>query len=433
MEYSYLDSILEVREWFLYNQAGEKIIYMVGFFTLMALLVIFLTKRFRVPVVVGYVFLGILLSVDLIERMPFLTQEIKEWYAFTVESFGYISNLALGFIAFTIGSELSVRLLKKLGKNITYITFLQAFGAFFIVALGVLALGYPLYMSLLFGAIATATAPAATVMVLKEYQAEGMVTSMILAVVAIDDALALIIFSLVEPIALIQQSGQGSLHLQHILLLPAVEIIGSIVVGLLLGYISQKIVVNEDDKTKKVMTLIATIVGGSALSILFHLSPLITNMSVGFAYRNFSRKNPGIAEPMDTITIPLYAIFFILAGTEIMFDDIASLPFLILAGVYFLTRIVGKIGGSWLGALISKAPEKIRKYVGLGLLPQSGVAIALAYTVQQDFINAPEVGNLIFNILLLTAALTEVVGPLATKYAVTKAGESQVQKIKESA
>jgi len=430
MDSLYSGRMLEVKEWLLYNQAGDKIIYIIAFFTIMSLLVVFLTKKLKVPIVVGYVFLGILLSVDLIERLPFLTVEAKEWYGFTVESFDYISHLALGFIAFTIGSELSIRVLKKLGKSITYITVVQALGAFFVVAAGVYLLGYPIYMALLLGAIATATAPAATVMVLQEYRAEGLITSMILAVVAIDDALALIIFSLIEPIALIQFSGGGALHLGQVLLVPAFEIFGSIIVGLILGYFSQKLVVSIDDKTKKVLTLLATIIGGTAFSIMFHLSPLITNMAIGFAYRNFARKNLGIAEHMDTITIPLYALFFIIAGTEISFDGIASWTFFALAAVYFLTRVIGKVGGSWLGAVIAKAPEKVRKYVGLGLLPQSGVAIALAYTVQKDFINVPSVGTLIFNILLITAALTEVVGPLATKYAITKAGENRVEEEK---
>lgn len=423
MEADAIVKLSEIKEWYLYSQAGDKVIYIIGFMIIMALAVVFITKNYKIPMVVGYVFLGILLSVDLVERLPFLTDGAKQWYGFAVENIGYVSHLALGFIAFTIGSELSVRLLRKLGKSITYITLLQALGAFFIVVLGVYILNYPFYMALLLGAIATATAPAATVMVLREYNAEGIVTSMILAVVAIDDALALIVFSLVEPISLIQFSGEGALHWKHILIVPSIEILGSLVLGLMLGYFSQKVIVSVNDKTKKVLTLVATIIGGTAFSILFHLSPLITNMAVGFAFRNFTRRNPGIAEYLETITIPLYAMFFILAGTEIQFDGIASVGFLILATVYFLTRLSGKIGGSWLGAVIAKAPDNVRKYVGLGLLPQSGVAIALAYTVQKDFVAAPDIGKLIFNVLLITAALTEVVGPLATKYAITKAGE----------
>ncbi|OCL27195.1 sodium:proton exchanger [Orenia metallireducens] len=425
-----------MREWFLVHQASDKVIYIIGFLIFMSLLVVLLAKRFHVPIVVGYVFLGIALSVNIIEWLPFLSEEAKEWYAFTTESFDYIATFALAFIAFTIGSELSVKILKSLGKKIIYIAILEATGAFIIVALATFAITKTLYLSLVLGAIASATAPAATVMVLKEYNAEGLLTSMILAIVGIDDAIALIIFSLVEPLALGLYLGQGDISIFHALFAPAIEIGGSILAGLLIGYLSQKFISNIDDKTKKILTLVSTIIGGSAISIFLHLSPLITNMFIGFAYRNFARKNLGIAEYMETLTVPLYALFFILAGTEIRLDSIASAGFLILAFVYTIARVIGKIGGASLGAHLSDAPEKIKKYVGLGLLPQSGVAIALAYTVQKHFIggesnlsvfnNIPltdNVGLLVFNTLLFTAALTEVFGPLATKYAITKAGE----------
>ncbi|TDX48039.1 cation:proton antiporter [Orenia marismortui] len=426
MDLELIERLQIMREWFLVHQASDKAIYITGFLIFMSLLVVILAKKYRVPIVVGYVFLGIGLSINVIEWLPFLSAEQKEWYAFTIEGFDYIANFALAFIAFTIGSELSLKILKSLGKKIVYIAILEAFGAFVIVSLAILAIGKPLYLALVLGAIASATAPAATVMVLKEYNAEGLLTSMILAIVGIDDAIALIIFSLVEPIALSLYLGQGGLSLSHAVLAPVIEIVGSVLIGILIGYLSQKFMSSIEDKTKKILNLVTTIVGGSAIAILFHLSPLITNMAIGFAYRNFARKNLGIAEYMETLTVPLYAFFFILAGTEIRLDSIASISFLTLAFVYTLARVIGKVGGASLGAYLSNAPEKIKKYVGLGLLPQSGVAIALAYTVQKHFVSPTggfNVGLLVFNTLLFTAALTEVFGPLATKYAITKAGE----------
>jgi Kef-type K+ transport system membrane component KefB len=420
-----IKELKEIEYWFLINQVDDKAIYIVGILIFLGFLVVLLTKRVRVPIVVGYVFLGILLSVNIIEWLPFLSPEQKEWYIFTLDSFEYITDIALAFIAFTIGSELSVRVLKKLGKTIAYVVILESAGAFLLVTLAVLALGRPLYLALLLGAIASATAPAATVMVLKEYRAEGMLTSMILAVVGIDDAIALIIFSLIEPIALIQYAGVGQIAFPHILLEPLLEITGSLIVGLFIGYLSQRFMTGFEDKTRKILTLVSTIIGGTALAILFDLSPLITNMAIGFAYRNFARKNLGIGEYIDTLTTPLYALFFILAGTEIRFDSIVSFTFLSLAFVYLVARMIGKISGSFLGAYLSNAPDIIKKYIGFGLLPQSGVAIALAYTVQKDFADAAGVGLLVFNTLLFTAALTEVIGPFATKYVIFKAGEAQ--------
>lgn len=432
MDVDLVEQIQSIEEWFLLNHINNKLIYVAAFLIFSALLVVLLTKKFRIPIVVGYVFLGILLSHDIVNTIPFLTAQQKEWYFFSLSNFEYVANIALAFIAFTIGSELSIKILKRMGKPIFFIALLEAVGAFILVTLAVLAIGKPLYLALILGSIASATAPAATVMVLKEYKAEGVLTSMIMAVVGIDDAIALIIFSLMAPVAYIQYSGEGQLALSHILVEPMIEIFGSLIVGLLIGYLSQRLLSTLEDETKKIMTLITTIIGSSAIALLFGLSPLITNMAVGFAYRNFASKNLGISGLMDTLTTPLYAMFFILAGTEIRLSSIASASFLLVAFVYLIARVIGKVSGASLGATLGHAPEKVKKYIGFGLLPQSGVAIALAYSVQNHFVAAPEVGLLVFNTLLFTAALTEVFGPFATKYAVVKAGEAQVNLGKKS-
>jgi len=421
MDSEMLAKIYQYEEWFMEHQISEKELYLIAFFIVTALLIVIFSKKYNIPIVVGYVFLGILLSIEVINAIPFLKLEYKVWYAYIINSFEYVTTLALGFIAFTIGSELSLKLFKKLGKSITYIVLIQGLGAFFMVFIGVLLIGYKLYIALLLGAIASATAPAATVMVIQEYNAKGPVTSMIMAVVGLDDALALILFSIVNPIAYNQYSGGASLSISHMVFVPIIEVVGSIVVGIVIGYVSVKLQERYEDKTKKVLTLIATIVSGLAIATLFDLSPLITNMTIGFSYRNFASKNLNIADYMETITIPLYAMFFILAGTEIRFSAIDS-PFVLLAFVYTLTRVIGKIGGASLGGILSNASENIKKYVGLGLLPQSGVAIALAYSVQQEFAQA-NIGQLIFNILLFTAALTEIFGSFATKYALEKSNE----------
>jgi len=425
METEIVTELQKLQEWIFINQAGDKSIYIIGLLIFLSLIVVNIAKKYKVPIVVGYVFLGILLSVNIVEWIPFLTPAQKEWYSFTIESFDYITNLALGFIAFTIGSELSIKLFKKLGKSISIIVIFETTFAFLLVTLSIFLLGQPLYLALLLGGIASATAPAATVMVLKEYEAKGPLTSMIMAIVGIDDALALIIFSIIEPIAIMRYSGEASLTLINSLGKPLFEIFMSITLGFVLGYIGQYVITDQENKTKKILTLISTIIGALAIANLINASPLIANMTVGFTFRNFARKNLGIADYIDTITTPLYAMFFILAGTEIRFNHIFSVSFLTIALTYIIARIIGKTGGASLAAWLAKTPDKIRKYVGLGLFPQSGVAIALAYTVQKDFSSAPEIGLLIFNTLLFTAALTEVIGPLATKYAITKAGEAK--------
>ncbi|MFW6238524.1 MAG: cation:proton antiporter [Halanaerobiales bacterium] len=431
METNILNQLQQLQDWFLVHNLGVKQIYVLSIFMLFAYLVVLVSKKIRVPIVVGYVFLGIFLSVNLVELAPIFKPETKEWYPLLLETMDYIPQLALAFIAFTIGSELSVKTIKKMGKPIFYIVTLQALSAFALVTLGVLAIGQPLFLALIFGAIASATAPAATVMVIQEYDARGPVTSMIMAVVGIDDAIALIIYSLISPIAFILYSGEGTISFATSVLTPMEEILGSILLGTAIGYLAQKYIVNTEDKTIKILALLTTLTGSTALALFFHFSALITNMAIGFAFRNFARKNPEIESYMKTLTIPLYAIFFILAGTEIKFTSITSTTFIILATVYTIMRVIGKIGGTNLAANLAGAQEKIKKYVGLGLLPQSGVAIALAYQIQKQYSATPKIGLLVFNIILFTSVLTEVFGPLATKYALTRAGETRAERNKK--
>ena len=416
----------EVEEWLVLNDVANKELYLISLLLLFAFLVVLLAKKYRIPIVVGYVFLGILLSPDIISIFPVIDSETVNMYTFVLSNLDYVTNIALAFIAFTIGSELSIKTLKRLGKSIFSIAIMESVLAFVVVTAALYFIGRPLYMALLFGAIASATAPAATVMVLKEYNAEGPLTSTIMAVVGLDDAFALIIFSLINPIAYSQYRGEGAIKLSEIIVLPLIEIFGAIILGLFFGYITQYLLTKFNEKTRKILTIVTSITLSSAVSIFFGLSALIANMSVGFAVRNFAKKNLEISEEMDTLTVPLYAMFFIIAGTEIRFSEMGSLSFLLIAFTYLIARIIGKVGGSTLAARISGAPEAVQKFIGFGLLPQSGVAIALAYSVQKQYVQDTKVGLLIFNTLLLTAAMTEVFGPLLTKYAVIQSGEGKI-------
>src|SRR6056297_2569252 len=238
MDSNVLTQINQYEEFFIKHQVSNKELYLIAFFILTALLIVVLAKKYNIPIVVGYVFLGILLSVEVINILPFLNLEYKVWYAYIINNFEYVTQIALGFIAFTIGSELSLKLFKKLGKSITYIVLIQGLGAFFMVFIGVILIGYPMYLALILGAIASATAPAATVMVIKEYNAKGPVTSMIMAVVGLDDALALILFSIIKPVAYNQFTGQKSLDFYQMVLAPLIEVIGSIIIGLFIGYLT---------------------------------------------------------------------------------------------------------------------------------------------------------------------------------------------------
>ncbi|CCU80043.1 hypothetical protein HSACCH_01805 [Halanaerobium saccharolyticum subsp. saccharolyticum DSM 6643] len=414
----------QLQHWFHINELQTRAIYLIAFFLVLAMLAIIFSKKYSLPIVVGYVLFGIVISPDILNLIPFLESEFHSWYEFLIIKLDYITQIALAFIVFTIGSELSLRTFKRLGKSIYIITIFEALGGAIISALAVYIIGAPIYMALLLGAIAAASAPASTIMVLKEYNAEGPLSSTLMAVVGLDNTLSLILFALISPVAMMFIGAGEALSIQ-LLLVPMVEISAAIIIGLLIGYLTQHYISMVDDKTKKVVAILTSVVLSSALSLVFGLSSLIANLALGFAIRNFAEKNLDISEYLDTLTIPLYAMFFIFAGAEIRFSQMGSSVFLITAFVFLVSRIIGKYGGAMLAGQFFDVSPVVKKYIGLGLFPQGGVAIALAFSVQKQFTVVSDVSLMIFNMVILTAALTEIFGPLFTKAAVIKSGEAE--------
>ena len=413
-----------LQEWFHIYELQTKAIYLIAFFLVLAMLAIVVSKKYSLPIVVGYVLFGIVISPDILNLIPFLESEFHSWYEFLIIKLDYITQIALAFIVFTIGTELSLRTFKRLGKNIYIITIFEALGAALISGAAVYLIGAPIYMALLLGAIAAASAPASTIMVLKEYNAEGPLSSTLMAVVGLDNTLALILFALISPLAMML-IGEGAALSFGLLLLPLIEIFAAVLIGLVIGYLAQHYISMVDDKTKKVVAILTSVVLSSALSLVFGLSSLIANLALGFAIRNFAEKNLQISEYLDTLTIPLYAMFFIFAGAEIRFSQMGSAVFLITALVFLIARIIGKYTGAAVASHFSNAAPAVKKYIGLGLFPQGGVAIALAFSVQKQFNQIPDTSTMIFNMVILTAALTEIFGPLFTKEAVLRSGEAE--------
>ena len=413
-----------LQEWFHIYELQTKAIYLIAFFLVLAMLAIIVSKKYSLPIVVGYVLFGIVISPDILNLIPFLESEFHSWYEFLIIKLDYITQIALAFIVFTIGTELSLRTFKRLGKSIYIITIFEALGGAVVSAAAVYLIGAPIYMALLLGAIAAASAPASTIMVLKEYNAEGPLSSTLMAVVGLDNTLALILFALISPVAMMFV-GNGQVLSAQLLLIPVVEIIAAVFIGLIIGYLTQHYISMVDDKTKKVVAILTSVVLSSAVSLVFGLSSLIANLALGFAIRNFAEKNLQISEYLDTLTIPLYAMFFIFAGAEIRFTQMGSSVFLITALVFLLSRLIGKYGGAIIASHFSDAEPTVKKYIGLGLFPQGGVAIALAFAVQKQFTQIPETSLMIFNMVILTAALTEIFGPLFTKEAVIRSGEAE--------
>lgn len=377
-----------------------------------------ITQKLKIPEVTGYVVLGILLG-----------QSVLRLYSpLILESLSALTSVSLGIIAFIIGIELRWDVIKKLGKSIFFIVICESIGTFLVV-FATISLVFPgnQSLALLLAAVSSATAPAATVAVIKQYKAKGPLTSTILAVVGIDDAMALIIYAFVSAYVKSSLSGQH-VELVHMILSTMALIGSALLVGLVLGLLYLLILRKVRNNDWIELLLAGFLVLALGLCEMFHLSELLAIMCFGAVISNGSsvlRKKSGqITEFFSPLFMPL---FFILGGARL---DITTLPVIGFMGlIYFIARSAGKIGGATLGATIGGAQKKVKKFIGFALLPQVGVALALALAVDQDF-NIPRFGDTgvalataVINILLLTTIATEIIGPLLTGLALKKSGE----------
>ena len=414
-----------------------------------------LVKKLNLPNVTAYLVVGILIGPYLFSLFSEdLTGVLSEEM---VHSLGILVDIALGFIAFSIGSEFKLSSIKKLGKGIIVITLFQALAAliFVDISLSVYSLlngtfneNLPLILTL--GAVATATAPAATLMVIKQYKAKGPVTDTLLPVVALDDAIGLILFSLSFSIAQVfakQQAGITgvSVDLVSIVLFPILEIVLSLVVGTLIGAALSFAMKFFKSRANRLICMLAATFLGVALCQLFgewfgmELSSLLTCMMIGAAFCNLRKDAFSIIEGVDRWTPALFMLFFILSGAELDFSKI-TLPVLGICIVYLTFRSLGKYFGARWGCSVNKTDSNVKKFLGLTLLPQAGVAIGMARSASSSFSSIAssaeihiegftgsaylnELGATITAVVLCATLVYELFGPLVTKLALTKAGE----------
>lgn len=370
-----------------------------------------LVNRLKIPLVAGYVLAGLILGQSFIGLLngKFLNET------------SFIGDVALGFIAFSIGEELKLKNIIKMGKSILFIAFFEAFVAFLLVTVGLIFLfDQTLSVALLLGAVASATAPAATVMVIRELRSKGPVTKTLLAVVAIDDGICLMIFAVASSFVKMTFLPGVAPSLLTSLTAPLLEIGGSLLIGGLLGAVLSFFIARTWNAPEILILEVGFITLGIGLAQMFDLSPLLTNMAVGTVVANISIKRRQAFEAIGMFVPPLYTVFFVLAGARL---DIHLLPQLGLLGcAYLLLRIVGKIGGAAFGAFLAGAEPMVRKYIGMGLLSQIGVAIGLAIVIEREF-PGTQLGNLVITILLATTIITEIIGPVCTRNALIRAGE----------
>ncbi len=364
-----------------------------------------LLGKLHLPAVTGYLVAGLLLSVFKVIPMT------------SLHGFAIISDIALGFIAFAIGSEFKLDFLRKLGKAPLVIAALESTGAVLILFGVLLLFKVPLPQALLLSAIGAATAPAATLMVVRQYRAKGPVTSMLLPVVAMDDAAALMLFSIAAAIAQVLVRHE-KLSVISMILLPLLEIVGSLLIGALLGFLLALFLRRIDRDHDRLIFIVALIFAGIGLSSWLGLSELLTCMALGAVYVNLSRQAVHTFKIADTVTPPLFLLFFVLSGAELDLTVLRSIGLIGL--IYIIGRIIGKFAGAWLGAWLMKTEPAVQRFLGWTLIPQAGVAIGLSTLALRI---APDYGTQIRAIILCATLVYELTGPVITKIALRRAGE----------
>lgn len=352
-----------------------------------------------------------------------------------VESLSIISTVALGFIAFSIGAEFKLDKISKSGKATVIIGVLQALCATLLVDASLIGLHFilgdqilPIPVCLTLGAIASATAPAATLMVVKQYRAKGPVTDLLLPIVALDDAVGLIIFAVSLGIA--QAINGGELNIITVVVNPLLEIICSILLGSVLGYILtklEKLFYSSDHRLSMTITFVLLAIALSSIeydlgSLKFSFSSLLVLMMLGTIFCNTSEFAEELFDKSDHWTNSLYVAFFVLSGAQLDLAVFSQTSSLVIGLIYIMMRCAGKYLGSSLPARAMKLDKNIVKYLGITLFPQAGVALGMVNTAQ---VLGSEAGSLIRNVVLLSVLIYELVGPTLTKMALSKAGEIQ--------
>lgn len=412
---------------------------------LAALLSTRLMKIFKLPNVTGYILTGIVMGPFVFGLLfnNFTYDGIKDSPIYLhIDKIKWVSTIALGFIAFSIGTSFKKSVLKTVGKRVVIITVLEALFASTLVIAALVGAHFifPEQVSwelvLTLGAIAAATAPAATLMVIKQYRARGPLVDTLLPVVALDDAAALVLFAVLFQIAM-TMAGGGSFDVYKMIVKPILEIIISLSIGIAFGFLISFMNKFFKSRNNRLTICIFSIFACCGLYYLFkskylggfELSSLLMCMMVGAIYTNLRDDSGKTLNVMDRFTSPIYLMFFVISGASLDLTIFFSKNGLFVIGialVYITFRVVGKWTGAFTGASISNCEPKVKKYLGFALIPQAGVAIGLATTANTLFLSYPNTevaGTMVIAIILTSTLVYELIGPLVSKFALKKAGE----------
>ena len=378
-------------------------------------------RKTRLPSLIGYMLLGIIAGES---GLGLFDGQLLERLAF-------ISEITLAFVAFSIGTELNLSSLRKLGGGIVSIILFESFAAFTVVTLLLFAFTRDLPLSLIFGAMAPASAPAGTVHVIQEYRAKGTLTKALYAVVGFDDGLAIIIFGLASAAAQVLLTSETASTQGNIIASlgwPLIEILLSLVCGGVLGLVFSMLIRLLKTERESIILVVGFVLLATGISQALHLSLILTNMVIGFVFVNTRRPTvvQRVANLVHITMAVLFVMFFTLAGAQM---QLAALPSLGMIGlVYIIGRSAGLIGGARLGSMIGRVEPKIKKYIGIGILSQAGVAIGLSLIVKHELAaigteHADYIGTAVLTTVTATCIFFEIIGPILTKFALERAGE----------
>jgi len=387
-----------------------------------------LAKKVKLPAVTAYLISGVLIGPFLLGAIGIPGIGIT---AEQIESFGLISDLALGFIAFAMGNEFRLAQLKKIGKQATVIGVVQALFTTVIVDVVLIGLHFlvpdklSLSAAIVLASVATATAPAATLMVVKQYKAKGPVTDVLLPVVALDDAVGLVVFAISFGVA--KSISTGVVDVLSVILEPLLEVVLSLGIGFIMGLLFTQCEKYFHSRSKRMAVSVTFVMMTVAVSSMkldvggIHIgfSSLLACMMLGTVFCNFCEVSEELMDRADRWTTPILILFFVISGAELELSVFADVAVVIVGVVYIIARSVGKYFGASISAKMVKSDPNIVKYLGITLLPQAGVALGMAIKA----IELGPDGAIVRNITLFAVLIYEIVGPFLTKIALTKAGD----------
>ena len=387
-----------------------------------------LAKKVKLPAVTAYLISGVLIGPFVLGAIGIPGIGIT---AEQIESFGLISDLALGFIAFAMGNEFRLAQLKKIGKQATVIGVAQALFTSVVVDVVLIGLHFlmpdklSLSAAIVLASVATATAPAATLMVVKQYKAKGPVTDVLLPVVALDDAVGLVVFAISFGVA--KSISTGSVDVLSVILEPLLEVVLSLGLGFIMGFLFTQCEKYFHSRSKRMAVSVTFVMMTVAISCLefdiggIHIgfSSLLACMMLGTVFCNFCEVSEELMERADRWTTPILILFFVISGAELELSVFTDVAVVIVGVVYIIARSIGKYFGANISAKMTKSDPNIVKYLGITLLPQAGVALGMAIKA----IELGPDGAIVRNITLFAVLIYEIVGPFLTKIALTKAGD----------